>query len=159
MVGIDAHLEVVQHLEHVFFFFLSFFFFFKDFIYSFMIDTHTQRQRKKQAPRREPNVGLDPRTPGPCLDRRQAPNCWATQGSPAEPPRDPSFFFFLKDFIYLFMKDTQRERQRHKQRKKQAPRREPNAGLDPGTPGSRPGPKAGAKPLSHPGIPLAIILL
>ena len=26
-----------------------------------------QRQREKQAPCREPNVGLDPRTPGSCL--------------------------------------------------------------------------------------------
>ena len=41
-------------------------------------------------------------------------------------------------------------------REKQAPRREPDAGLNPGIPGSRPGPKAGAKPLSHPGIPLAL---
>ena len=27
-------------------------------------------------------------------------------------------FFFLKDFIYLFMRDTERKRQRHKQREK-----------------------------------------
>ena len=27
---------------------------------------------------------------------------------------------FLKDFIYLFMKDTERERQRYRQKKKQA---------------------------------------
>ena len=66
-----------------------------------------------------------------------------------------SFFFFPKDFIYLFMRDRERERerQRHRQREKQAPCREPDVGLDPGTPGSRPGLKAGAKPLSHPGIP------
>ena len=64
-------------------------------------------------------------------------------------------FFFFKDFIYLFMTDTERERQRqrHRQREKQAPCREPNVGLNPGTPGSRPGPKAGAKPLGHPGYP------
>ena len=39
--------------------------FFKDFIYLF-IDTERQRhrQREKQAPHREPNVGLDPRSPG-----------------------------------------------------------------------------------------------
>ena len=41
-----------------------------------------------------------------------------------------SFFFFLR-FIYLFMRDTQRERQRHSQREEQAPRREPNVGLNP----------------------------
>ena len=42
--------------------------FFKDSIYLFMRHTHKQRQRhrqrKKQAPCREPDVGLDPRTPG-----------------------------------------------------------------------------------------------
>ena len=35
-----------------------------------MRDTHTERQRhrqrEKQAPCREPNMGLDPRTPGTC---------------------------------------------------------------------------------------------
>ena len=57
-------------------------------------------------------------------------------------------FVFFKDFIYLFMRDTERERerekQRHRQRKNQAPCREPHTGLDPGSPGSHPGPKAGA---------------
>ena len=61
--------------------------------------------------------------------------------------------FFLKDFIYLFMRGTERERQRHKQREKQALCREPDVGLHPGTPGPHPGPKAGTKLLSHPGIP------
>ena len=63
--------------------------------------------------------------------------------------------FFKKDFIYLFLIDTERERerQRHRQREKQAPCWEPDVGLDPGTPGPRLRPKAGAKPLSHPGIP------
>ena len=46
------------------------------------------------------------------------------------------FLFVLKDFINLFMKDTQRERQRHRQREKQASCREPDVGLDPRTPGS-----------------------
>ena len=45
-----------------------------------------------------------------------------------------SFFIFFKDFIYLFMRETQRE-----QREKQAPCREPDVGLDPGSPGSHPG--------------------
>ena len=40
-------------------------------------------------------------------------------------------FIFFKDFIYLFMRDTERERQRHRQREKQAPHRDPNVGLDP----------------------------
>ena len=40
---------------------------------------------------------------------------------------------FFKDFIYLFMKDTERERQRHRQKEKQAPGRETDVGLDPKT--------------------------
>ena len=54
----------------------TFFFFFKillilkkkDFTYLFMTDTHRERhkhrQREKQAPCRDPDAGLDPRTPG-----------------------------------------------------------------------------------------------
>ena len=41
--------------------------------------------------------------------------------------------FFFKDFIYLLMRDTERERGRDtRQRKKQTSRREPDVGLDPG---------------------------
>ena len=61
---------------------------------------------------------------------------------------------FFKDFIYLFMRDTEKEMHRHRQREKQPPHRAANVGLDPGSPGSCPGPKAGTKPLSHPGIPV-----
>ena len=46
---------------------------------------------------------------------------------------------FFKNFIYLFMRDTERESQRHRQREKQAPCREPDVGLDPRSPGSGPG--------------------
>ena len=60
--------------------------------------------------------------------------------------------FFFQDFVYLFMRDTEKERQRHRQREKQAPCRKPDMGLDPGTPGSCPEPKADAQPLSHPGV-------
>ena len=49
------------------------------------------------------------------------------------------YFIFFKDFIYLFMRHTERERQRHRQREKQAPHRKPDMGLDPGSPGSHPG--------------------
>ena len=57
--------------------------------------------------------------------------------------------FFFYGFIYLFMRDAERERQREKQ----FPCGEPNVGLDPRTPGSRPEPKADAQPLSHPDVP------
>ena len=40
-------------------------------------------------------------------------------------------FCFVKDFIYLFMRDT--ERQRHRQREKQTPCGEPNVRLYPRT--------------------------
>ena len=60
-------------------------------------------------------------------------------------------FVLFKDFIYLFIKDTQRETERG--REKQSLFREPDVGLNPRTPGLRPGPKAGTKPQSHPGIP------
>ena len=60
-------------------------------------------------------------------------------------------FFFL-DFIYLFMRDTQR------QREKQTPCGEPDVGLNPRTRGSGPEPKAAARPLSHPGVPLTRVL-
>ena len=72
----------------------------------------------------------------------------------------PGSVFFPKDFIYLFMRDTQRERerQRHRQREKQAPCREPNVGLDPGPPGSGPGRKAGTTPLNHQGSPPGSVL-
>ena len=52
--------------------FLFFFklFFFKDFIYPFVRERHTHRERQrhrqkeKQAPCKEPDAGLDPRSPG-----------------------------------------------------------------------------------------------
>ena len=56
-------------------------------------------------------------------------------------------YYFFKDFIYLSM------RERERQREKQDPCREPDAGLNPGSPVSHLRPKAGPKPLSHPGIP------
>ena len=64
------------------------FIFFKDSIYLFMRDRERERQRnrqrEKQAPCREPDVGLHP---GGSLGSRPGPkavlNHWATQGSPA----------------------------------------------------------------------------
>ena len=67
--------------------------------------------------------------------------------------------FFFKDFIYLFIRDTQRERQRCRQREKQARHGEPDARLDPRVLGSWPEPKADAQPLSHPCTPRPFFLL
>ena len=62
------------------------------------------------------------------------------------------FKFFKIDFIYLFMRDTERERGRGIGRgRSKAPCREPDVGLDCGTPGSCPGSKADVQLLSHPG--------
>ena len=36
------------------------------------------RQREKQAACREPDMGLDPRTPGSCPGPKAVPNHWAT---------------------------------------------------------------------------------
>ena len=56
--------------------FFSIFSFFKTlFIYS---DTERERQRKKQAPCREADVGLDPRSPGSHPRLQAVPNCCAT---------------------------------------------------------------------------------
>ena len=57
-------------------------------------------------------------------------------------------FFFVKDFIYLFTRDRER------QREKQAPYGEHDVGLDPRTLGSRPEPKADSQPMSHSGVPI-----
>ena len=51
------------------------------------------------------------------------------------------FVYLFKDFIYLFIRDSQRQRQRHRQREEQAPCRKPDAGLNPRSPGSHAGPK------------------
>ena len=63
-----------------------FFFSFEDFIYLFMRDTHTQRQRdrqrEKQAPRREPDVGLDSGSPGSGPGLKAALNHCATGTAP-----------------------------------------------------------------------------
>ena len=52
-------------------------FFFKDFIYLFIRERERQRprQREKQAPCREPDVGLEPGSPGSCPGLKAALNC------------------------------------------------------------------------------------
>ena len=57
------------------------------------------------------------------------------------------------------MRDTQREAETQAEGEAGSMHREPDVGFDPGSPGSRPGPKAGAKPLYHPGIPIAIVII
>ena len=83
-----------------------------------MNDTHTERERERD---RDTGGGRSRLHAGSltwdsilglqdqALGQRQAPNRCATQGS-------PSFFFTLKkifkDFIYLFVRDTERDRER-----------------------------------------------
>ena len=68
-------------------------------------------------------------------------------------------FVFLKIyFIYLFLRDTEREAETQAEGEAGSMHREPDAGFNPGSPGSCPGPKAGAKPLRHPGIPIYLFL-
>ena len=107
------------------------------------IERQRHRQREKQAPCREPNVELDPRTsgsfPGPKAGAQPLSH-------PGVPVLMILFIYLKKYFIYFFMRETEGEReierQRHRQREKQAPCREPDVGLDPGFPGAGPGLKA-----------------
>ena len=72
--------------------------------------------------------------------------------------KEEVLLFLKKDFIYLSMRDTQREAETQAE-EKQAPCREPDAGLDPRTLGSLPEPKADAQPLSPPGAPEMIRMI
>ena len=65
-------------------------YFFKYFIYLFMTDR--ERQREKQAPRKEPDMGLDPRTTG----SRPEPKADAQLLSH---PGVPSLGFILPSFL------------------------------------------------------------
>ena len=68
--------------------FVFLFCFFKDFIYSWETERH--KQREKQAPWGESDVGLDPGFHDHTLSQRQILKCWATQASP------PSVVFLTK---------------------------------------------------------------
>ena len=122
--------------------------YFLDFIYLFMRYTETQRrkQKEKQAPCGEPDVGLHTRTPG----SRPEPKASAQSLShPGIPYFIILFYFilfyfilfyilfyyflFLKIYLFIHERHRLREKQRHRQREKQAPRREPDGGLDPQT--------------------------
>ena len=67
------------------------------------------------------------------------------------PLPEPQIFVF-KDFIYLFMRHTQRGRAIGRGRSR-LPKGSPMWDSIPGSPGSRPELKKEAQPLSHPGIP------
>ena len=58
------------------------------------------------------------------------------------------FILFFNDFMYLFMRDTQRGRDIGRGRSR-LPAGTPNVGLNSRTPGSPPESKADALPLSH----------
>ena len=74
-----AHFIILRITSFIFFYFL----FFKDFVYLWERERERERQREKQAPCREPDVGLDPGTPGSHPGLKVALNHWATQGSPS----------------------------------------------------------------------------
>ena len=90
---------------------LNLFYFIFNF-YLFMIVTEKERkrqrhrQREKQAPHREPDVGFDPESPG----SHPRPKAGV---KPLRHPGIPFLiflsFFFFKDFIYVFMQDTERQ--------------------------------------------------
>ena len=67
------------------------------------------------------------------------------------------FFFFLRFYLFIHKRDTERGRDTGRGRSR-PPCREPDVGLDPQSLGSCPGPKAGTKPLSYPGCPCSWIL-
>ena len=60
--------------------------------------------------------------------------------------------FFFKDFIYVFMRDMQREAETQTEGETGSLWK-PDMGLDPGALGSQPELKADAQPLNHPGAP------
>ena len=78
-------------------------------------ETQAEGEAETQAegeagPCREPDMGLDPGSPGSRPGLQAALNRCATGAA---------LFCFFKRFIYLFMKE--RETDRHRQREKQAP--------------------------------------
>ena len=62
----------------------------------------------------------------------------------------------LKDFLFIYSWETQREAEIQAEREKQAPCGEPDMGLDPRTLESWPEPMADPQPLSPPGAPCCI---
>ena len=60
-----------------------------------------REKREKQAPCREPDVGLDFGTPGSHPGLKAGVKLLSHPGIPR--------MYFFKEFLYLFMRDTQRE--------------------------------------------------
>ena len=90
-------------------------------------ERYRQREREKQAPCREPDAELDPRSPWSHPRLQVAPNRCATGAALYHYFQvNYSFIYFLK---ILFIHKRHRERQREKQ----APCRNPDAGLNPRT--------------------------
>ena len=93
--GVDAATLIISSC---FFFFLRFYLF----IHARHRNRQRHRQREKQAPCREPNVGLDPGSPGSCPGLQAALNHCATGAAPPLP-------FFKK---ILFIHESHGERGR-----------------------------------------------
>ena len=67
------------------------------------------------------------------------------------------FILFFKDFIYLLMRDTEREAEIQAEGEASS-LQVVRCGTQSQIPGLRPEPKADVQPLSHPGVPINKIL-
>ena len=95
------------------------------------------RQREKQAPCRDPNVGLNPRTAGSCPEPKADVQMLSHPGVPC-------LYFLNILFIYLFRENRGRGRERESQADPTLST-EPETGLEPMTLRSRPEPKPQAR--------------
>ena len=75
--------------------FLFSFFFLKDFLYSWQTQRH--KQREKQAPCREPDAGLDPRSPGSCPGPKADTQPLSHLGAPIT-----NFQKMINIYMYIF---------------------------------------------------------
>ena len=90
------------------------------------LERQRHRQREKQAPCREPDVGLHPGSPGSHSGLKAALNRWATWAALFffltylfASFTEVSFIFFLK-ILFIYSLETQRERERERQPETQA---------------------------------------
>ena len=102
----------ITFLRLIYFISLFLFFIFLKILFIHSWETHTERererererekqkhgQREKQAPCREPDVGLDPRCPGSCPGLKVALNRWATQAH--------QLIYFLVGILYVLTSFT-----------------------------------------------------